>query len=600
MHELAEKNCGLCKRVIVAIILLGISLSLSASSYYRVYTTRDVIYQRVDALCRRAGVIGPSPFSPLSGKDLEIALARINQNTLSEGDSKEYQSILSELSRGRLFSDCFFSFDIDAEVNLAVNIADYQKYDSIQTNLERMVDAILPYHIESPFVRLGAELGFGDNVILEVDYDIRNPHGKMYESSLGFLVSSRSPGRKLINFTFAPEIPFKAGLGVGNEYATFIVGRFPHSIGGGITGNLIVGDNFTYQEISNLSFFSNHFSYSISVTRFDQQMRLNEGSMIDSSENGKVTFFSRNEFQGPQQFRIVHRFDVTLFDRFRISLNLGTIYNSSSAFDIRFFYPFVIGHNYFNYTNQIKKTYFDEANNIMSAELEILLTKGLSIYGQFVVDQFQMYFEGTGRPDVPNSFGVLMNMKYTNQILDGNFEMWLEGVYTSPYLYLNGKTDDSGLVDFNLDYVVGYHMQYLDDYGYSGYPYGPDSIVATFGLGYGALDRSWGLGFNVLWRARGIQHISHKAVNTHMTEIDMENAYVGSDYVMSATPLGGWDTAEHLIRLVVYGISRFDFDGCGYLDSYIAFGTNQYFNFNNINGEYEFVPQLILGMQWTY
>ena len=57
---------------------------------------------------------------------------------------------------------------------------------------------------------------------------------------------------------------------IRNDYINFTAGHYPHSMCNGITGNLLVGDNFYYQEIITLSFMS-RFTYNISVTHFNQQ-----------------------------------------------------------------------------------------------------------------------------------------------------------------------------------------------------------------------------------------------------------------------------------------------------------------------------------------
>ena len=180
---------------------------------------------------------------------------------------------------------------------------------------------------------------------------------------------------------------------------------------------------------------------------------------IIHADNPNYTDFSRSEFDGMQQFRVLHRFDVNIVDKARIALNLATIYNSHYGLDIRFFYPFVLGHNYYNYTNSIEKTDFDEANNIMSIEAEWNIIKGLTASVQLAIDQFQMPWED--KSSLPMAYGVLGNLKYTRNLGKGTLRTWFEAVYTNPYLYLNGKRYNDGsetYIDYNLDYIVGYNM----------------------------------------------------------------------------------------------------------------------------------------------
>ena len=62
------------KLLCATLLFLLLITSVSASSLQKVYTVRDDIYTRVDALCMQSGVIGPSSFSPVSGSSLMLAL----------------------------------------------------------------------------------------------------------------------------------------------------------------------------------------------------------------------------------------------------------------------------------------------------------------------------------------------------------------------------------------------------------------------------------------------------------------------------------------------------------------------------------------------
>ena len=243
-------------------------------------------------------------------------------------------------------------------------------------------------------------------------------------------------------------------------------------------------------------------------------------------------------------------------DKARIALNLATIYNSHYGLDIRFFYPFVLGHNYYNYTNGIEKTDFDEANNIMSIEAEWNIIKGLTASVQLAIDQFQMPWED--QTSLPMAYGVLGNLKYTRNLGKGTLRTWFEAAYTNPYLYLNGKRykDKDGsktYIDYNLDYIVGYNMQYMDDFGYSGYVYGPDSIVLSIGGSYSDAEEKFEAGGSLLYRIQGLKHLKINASNNSSTIIDMGNSVIEEnpeDFMNNlSAPSGGWKQAEHLLKL---------------------------------------------------
>lgn len=590
------------KRV-VSFILVGFCslFVLSALNMQKVYTIRDTVYRRVDALCLRSGVIGPSSFSPMNEASLIMALDRIDVNALSSADRKEFLELHDLLTGNKyLVKQDDFSLDGYIGVNLGIYIADYSDFDFTNANkkqpyFDRREDILLPYRYSMPGLTVGGNFNFGDNVALEVEFDFGNLNRRLYETSFGWIFTTLEDVGLGLNFT--PEIPVRAGGSFGNEYVSFIIGRFPHSMGNGITGNLTVGDNFVYQEIANLSFLSNIFTYNISFTRFDQQIGCieNEDGTVPSVEDDHLTTFSHNKFSGMQQYRVVHRFDINILDRARFILIFSTLYNSSNSFDLRFFSPFVIAHNYYNYDSTVNKTYFDEANNLIGLEFECNIVKGLRLSLQAVIDQMQMFFEPD---DFPPAYGLLGNMRYSANVNSSVVELWLEGAYTNPYLYLNEKRNSDGALDYNLDYVVGYHrLRDVEDYGYSGYIYGPDTIAIALGGKYLRHELDLEIGGNILYRIRGEKAIRHQG-----SVIDMSNSHLleGNAFSNAITPSGGWKNAEQLLKLACYGIYHIEKQEWGKISFYLASGFNTYFNYERVQGRVKFQPQIMFGSIYMY
>lgn len=569
------------------LIVAVCSFALVAANLQKVYSTRDDMYIRVDTLCRSAGVMGPGRVSPVNETMLIQALERIDVNELNSSEYEEYSRLVDMLTEDSpTIASGFFMFDLDMAANLSINIADYDEFifsnsNVLEPSTDRREDAIVPYRYEAPFLSLKPELMFGDTVYLSADFFVKNAKDRMYESSLGWLITRGNDGRPRIMKSMAVELPYQAGLSAGNGWFSLMLGRYPHSIGAGVTGNLIVGDNFIYQEVAKLSFFSDLFSYDISVTRFDRQQENDKGT----------TRFSKQEFSGPQQYRVVHRFDVNLFDRFRIALNLGTIYDGT-IFDPRFFYPFVLGHNYFNYSNKIEKEYYDEANNTMSLDMEFVLFDGFTLYAEVAIDQFQMYWEP--QADLPPAFAGLFNLKYSKVTSSGTWNVYGEAVYTNPYIYLNRK-DQDGKIDYNLDYVVGYYMQYIDDYGYSGYVYGPDTLAFALGLDFESSDQTWNLGFSILYRVKGEKGLKH-TVNSNYTEIDMSEAVIEDSselFMHNFTPTGGWKNAEHFVKPEIHCSLNFEYG----FSVDMQLGSLLYFNFDRAPTN-RFIPVMRIGLGW--
>lgn len=582
------------KRIVVLFLtILFLTSAVYAANQQTVYTSRDEVYQRVVELCRRSGVTGPSSFAPLPARALLISLDRIDEESLNEYDRKEFD-YLTDILCGEekiLFVEDYFKFDLNAGVNLGFNVAGFSDYNFFSSEYisDRTEDILIPYRYEKPLLSLGVDVDFSDYVALEARVDIKNNHKRLYWSSFNGILSGISA-----------DWPQQAGGSFGNKFFNLILGRYPHSIGSGKTGNLLIGDNFNYQEVLLASLMSNHFTYNISITRFDQM------DQVQTVGNGYIGDFSRHKFDGDQQFRVLHRFDLTLFDKVRFALNLATIYTSQYGFDIRFFYPFVISHNYYNYANQTYLDEIDEANNLMSIEFEWTIMKGLEFTAQLAVDQMQMPWEDNA--SVPLAFGALANLKYSTVLSDGRFNAWIETVYTNPYMYLNGKYDKSnGAItgkSYNLDYIVGYNSQYIDDFGYSGYVYGPDSIVFSVGGNYVNDELRYSIGGSILYRVQGDKGLSYRVENTNSTWIDMSDAVVeqSSDEFMDNfwAPSGGWKSAEHMLKISIYGSYELPEYKWGTISFNAGLGGACYFNFNHCAGKTDFRPQLTFGLGWRY
>lgn len=96
----------------------------------KLYTVRDSVYRRTDALCRRNGAVGPSSFSPMSARALEIALERLDPAELNESDRAEWLELMSQVSeRDVIFSYREMSLDVSLDFNIQANAADYALFD---------------------------------------------------------------------------------------------------------------------------------------------------------------------------------------------------------------------------------------------------------------------------------------------------------------------------------------------------------------------------------------------------------------------------------------------------------------------------------------
>lgn len=552
---------------LIAFIILSVS---AATMTQKLYDATDIQYIKTVLLCQSMGVVGPSTALPVTGEELHLALSRIDKNNLSEKQREIYDRLYSSLE-----ASSGVKFDIFGDISPQVFITD--RYEG---NFSREDFYALKYKDERPGIEVGAAVSFGENIVLEGSLPFINVALKndgVFLTSLDWLINFRNNqfnfmGGKDKSTMNRDQIPDEARGSFGNKYFNFSFGRMKHSMGSGFTGNLTVGDNYRYQEVAKLSFISNWFTYNISMTHFDQQI-------------GKDRF-QYTAFGGMHQNRVIHRFDVNVANKVRVALNLGTLYQTDSAFDFRFFVPFIISHHFYNYKestdldNKPDSDVVDEANNVMSIEVEIAPIKNLKITLQGILDQFQLPKEN--QTSLPMAAGALLNTSYLIGGDKHSVLVWGEGVYTTPYLYLNFKNDANG-PNYNYDYILGYNRRdnwnwQLSDISYSGYPSGPDTIAFAIGADYTNYEIALKLSGYLKYQIHGEQGFK-------------TDSFEGS--IGKTTPTG--------IPERMY-IAHLDFSWQA-LPSLEVFGGTQLThiaNFNNIEGEKITKVQGYLGFTWRY
>lgn len=559
-------------RFLIAFSVLLSSFFSAFSSSQKLYDYTDKEYVIIDALCAMSSVPGPSSASPITERELELAFERIDFDRLNP-DAKQLYADLSTIF-------------VDESDEFSMNLTPYlnpQIYLSTEYDIPRYYFA-LPYPDEAALIGIDMEFNFGRNVFLEGNMGVYNSptYNNMFLSNAAWLINFKDGQWSFMgeNGTgMYGQVPTLARGAIGNNWVNLITGRTRHKLGSG-ESNLLVGDNFLYQELFKLSFISNNFTYNIDITHFDNQ-------------TGETTF-SRPSFDGKHQMRVVHRFDINFFDRVRFVANLGTLYYTDSAFDFRFINPLIVAHNYYNYQekNYLVPGEVDEANNTFAFELEINIVDGLRLSSQFILDQFQTFFEDQSA--LPSAYGALLNISYTginNKVL---FCAYVEGVYTSPFLYLNEKyeaKEDGGgdwVADYekrnyNYDYILGYWNRQGFEYpqiGYSGYEYGPDCIGVSLGCRVDLLENDISADMSLSFVVNGEKGIEN-------------STFSGETPYYAVTPTG---TPEYIIS------GKCDLSWMimpDTLELQLGAYLTWYGNHNHISSDSLLLPQAMVGCRWN-
>ena len=501
------------KIVLFLIVVITFSPLYSA----RLYRSVDPEYQELKSLAIRNQITYPSS-TPVSSKELLYALDKFPEDK----KNKEWHDLYNKIeSPKQLIKTADFS------ANISVN-ANAELYIHNQT----FNNALLPpYKDRKPMLSLFGEANIADHSYLYMEFMEKDPvmlkNNHASYSNFSTLLDFYDNKIAIFEYMTQSYQPFRVGLSFDLNNCNLQIGRNRQSLGRGIFGNFIIGDNFSMQEYFKLTWYTKYFSYILDLTHFDQQI----------DENN----FSDFRFSGMHQNRVVHSFIFTPLNTLEFNISLGGIFQMDSPFDFRLISPLSIVHSYNNFSSDPNKPDGDEGNNILSLEASWFFLPGWNLNIQIGMDQVQLGYESKDK--IPDAFGFLANIENYTTIKNGILSSYIEFAYTMPYLYLNYKISE-GKPDYNYDFILGYGLTEGSEIQYTGYPFGPDSIV--IGLGTKYTTNRWSASGELLWWIHGDHGIGTNNITLEGYETNKNNT----------TPTSSFP--QHLIKLTGSGSYNFN------------------------------------------
>lgn len=466
------------KRFSIGLVFCILCALVGASPLSYIYQVDDPALALVKQLSLEAGVTAPPAAGPLSGYDLVDQLARIDRDELSDV-GKQYYDALEQQLIGE-------SVDLPIAISLTLSAEFYTNTD------EQAVENDWYYgHTDRlPFFHGQADLFFSDHVYGIFTYDITKKFAERDFSgaSVNYPFLYNTSETNLEN-----SVPHTAFLGASGQGYTLIMGRDTLSWGGGNTGNLLIGDHAPYHDFVHVSLSNAPIRYTVLALPMNELDGTGSAIVPSEIDTGPGSILFHTSFA---RIYLAQRIEADLTPRFRISLT-EAVMHYTDRLDIRMFIPFMVLHNYQN---------FGEVNNSMHLEAEVALAPGWALNVQFLLDQFQTGGEQGASQLPPNAYGAQGGIKFTKPVPNGSLSGYVEGVYTSPFLYLRKGDNTDNYPDdrqYNLDFVHAVNMRDKESgVSFLGYQYGPDSIVAATHLAY---DHINGFGFfgDALFIAQG-------------------------------------------------------------------------------------------------
>lgn len=430
------------------------------------------IYADMDLLYLISGKGTASNARPWAKTEAQMILSRIERSSLPPAAARLYDSI-QHLLEPKL------RFDLGGEAGFGLALeANAEAYWHSNTAYDKETDWIYGFEERKPLVKLSLDFSIKDFFYSYCDiqyarnrFNYQDTYANFtsdYSGGIGAIIPPNSPGvistysaiysqPFLTNFLehsydFDFEWPKRAVTTVGGSNWNLSLARDKIQWGNGNSGNFIFDDHVDYQEYARFTAFSDMFKY-----------------------DWVNVFFQTNPTQGEEadkEFRVfmAHRLEYRILERITFAISENVMYRNN-VFDLRYLNPSYIYHNLNN------RSMF---NAIAHVELDIIIVRGLSFYGQFVMDQARAPNEGTSQSD---SNGFLAGLEYAGIAGHGILSSSLEFAYTSPLLY---RRDGVDFLMFRKYFTHGNPAGpgYVLSLDYIGYPYGSDAQVLQWDVGY--------------------------------------------------------------------------------------------------------------------
>jgi hypothetical protein len=476
------------KRFIFLAFLLFFSAFLLFSSPYDMIPVGDPVLEDLIYLSLDSGITIFSFTPPLSPHEIENFLNSLDISALSAPALEAYYRIKKRLNPEApvSVSNEIFLFTLNIKSSIEVrtrfntDISWYPQYPKIPSLLSLPIRLYFMDYFQlfiEPVIAIDPEYyGYGNS------------------GSFGFNIPTEL--HKLDQ-----NLPLRAYLAAGGSWWNFQIGRDRLSFGTGQMGNLAISDNTAFYEFMRLSFFTDFFKYSILVSQMPMEIIGKNGELFvgDNITLGPTSLLSTT-----QRNLYMHRVDFSLFGALSISLTEAVIVGNS-AFELRYLSPMMIFHSLYSFWDYPKWKYKDKdgkdqegdmTGSLFSLEINWNIIKSLSVYGQFVTNQFATPYkmEHFGNQP-PNGMGYLAGARFSHSFDTWASVFFLEFIYTDPYLYMNPSPFASYI---HVRYLGASPGRFL--YSFIGYP--RDTITATLGTKFFKAD-SLTISGEFTWHAQG-------------------------------------------------------------------------------------------------
>ena len=244
----------------------------------------------------------------------------------------------------------------------------------------------------------------------------------------------------------------------------------------GETGNMLLSDYSDYYNLIRFATYWDDFKISFAYIGLDAWLTGAEEDIDNDAayENGLAGGYENYQ----EQFKafLAHRTEFRITERLNLTVNEAIVFGNKFL-NITELNPMFVFHNLFSP---------EYSNAIASLEADYTLARGLNIYAQLAVDEFQV--PGVEGEDTrPGANGLLSGLKFIKPVDTGYITFNSEFAFTDPYFYNRWHP----LTRFTNRRRMWSNIE-PDGYEYInkpiGYEHGPDAIIMFSKIEYAHKD----------------------------------------------------------------------------------------------------------------
>ena len=453
------------KKTLLIILLLSLSFSLFAKSgnSTQIIKSGHWVYDELEALCMESKTDFFFETQPMTIGEMLFYFRKIPYEKLSKNGQKTWEKVKAFLSKNE---DFFPEEDLRLFGNVKINPEVYYKSNSD-------IDWSFDYYVKDFFITIPLIIGFSDYVTIEPDFVIGKNQPSMNDPANFTNIVYNGDH---FEFLF-PRFAYGAtGRAFDKWGFNFYAAKEGLQIYNTQLGSIIYNKTFETDFYCSLNLYTEYFKYSMHVAQVDNT-----------------------------KFLYLHQVNMRPFRWLKIGVLEGSLLNA--AFELRYLNPFMLMHQfgsweqYGHLLTANEDNYYGEGRfcAYFGLMFEVLPFTNFKIYGMFA--QNEILDAGGSRSDqalsVPDSIGFQLGMQYNINLKDyGVIKTYLEGVYTSPYLYVKQSPEWSL-------YRIRDNMQTsgMTD-SWIGSPFGPDCFAVTLKADYDS-QKKWQAGVAYLFSIHG-------------------------------------------------------------------------------------------------